>query len=675
MSLTYRVLTIFIVVAIVMSLVLGLLRLKVENENRRVDIMLDYADIQYLSRTTGKSAGELLNMFKDKGVSSVVVNEYTANSFVSAGKVVALSGKDILSYYYMVDFPNVFIKRLIEDGAINQYHTYFLMDDVNIFEKLKNDFSLRLSENDVSIFVFSSYSGTQRYGIDVNASLDEALSYNLGFLEEDLTAISNAGLNIVSRFTHIKGCSLERSNRLFEELAQTDSITMFMFSAGSFLEDDEFLGKVTEHAQNLDVIYGDVEFENPEGESNLIGLMDFKSVRVHTINPAEMSGYTVSTAVDRFVRAVRERNIRSVYLRLFATDDDILEMNLEYVGVLRDRLVETGHIPASSSPFRHLSSDLISLSGIGLGVASAGLLFAHLAFGLSGMFAVILLLCFILVCGILILSGHGIFARQIMALLAAVIFPCLGVFYWIMWERKTANSTSAYGFLRALLGSLWRLGLASVISFIGGMFVVGLLADTLFMLNVKGFFGVKLAYVLPLVIIALCYFYRFVKGSNEGVFAAFRRAIAEPIRYKHVFVWGILAVGALIYIIRSGNNSIIPVTAIETRIRSLLEHGLYARPRMKEVLIGHPFLLLAAYILLRQRAKGLLLPVLILGTVGQISMINSFAHIHTPLLVTLSRTGYGLIFGAIVGVVLIIVFEIAFALNTMGKAARGVTGD
>lgn len=675
MSLTYRVLAIFIVVAVIMSMVLGILRLKVENENRRVDIILDYADVQQISRSTGKSIDEVLNLFKDEGVSSVAVNEYTANSFVSAGKVVALSGKDILGYYYMADFPNVFIKRLVEDGSINQYHTYFLMDDLSVFQKLRDDLALRLSGNDVSTFVFSSYSGRQRYGIDVNEKLDRVLSLNLGFLDEDISAINNAELNVVPRFQYSGNNSLERIDALFGQFSRVDSVPMFMCRGAGVLGYDRFLEEVAERAENMGLIYGDMEFEQLKGEAQLIDLMELRAIRVHTINSEEMRSYTVSTAVERFVRAIRERNIRGVYLHLFTVDENALEVNLDYVGLLRDELVKTGHIPTSPSPFRYLSSDIVSLFGIGLGVLSGSILFAHLVFGLSEIFAVILLLILMMGYGSLIVSGHGILARQAMALIAAIIFPGLGVFYWIMREEEPKSSVESCGPFRALLCSVGRLSIASAISFMGGMFVVGLLADTVFMLNIKGFVGVKISYVLPLLVVALCYFYRFVRRSDEGLLAAFGRAVSQPVRYKHVFVWGIIALGALVYITRSGNSPVVRVSVIESSIRSLLERQLYARPRMKEVLIGHPFLLLAAYMILRKRTEGLLLPALILGTVGQVSMINSFAHIHTPLLVTLSRVGYGLVFGAIAGIILAAAFEIACVISAMSKRARGVPGD
>jgi thiamine transporter ThiT len=47
-------------------------------------------------------------------------------------------------------------------------------------------------------------------------------------------------------------------------------------------------------------------------------------------------------------------------------------------------------------------------------------------------------------------------------------------------------------------------------------------------------------------------------------------------------------------------------------------------------------------------------PVLLaLGAIGQVSLINSFAHMHTPILITIIRTGWGLGLGIVLGLVLL----------------------
>ena len=111
---------------------------------------------------------------------------------------------------------------------------------------------------------------------------------------------------------------------------------------------------------------------------------------------------------------------------------------------------------------------------------------------------------------------------------------------------------------------------------------------------------------------------------------------------------GILA-GLAFYLLRSGNTEI---SALEVALREWLDKVLIVRPRTKEFLVGHPFLILAAAVALRGQRK-ILVVLFGLGTIGQISMMNTFMHIRTPLLESIIRTLNGLWLGALVGLLLI----------------------
>jgi hypothetical protein len=46
--------------------------------------------------------------------------------------------------------------------------------------------------------------------------------------------------------------------------------------------------------------------------------------------------------------------------------------------------------------------------------------------------------------------------------------------------------------------------------------------------------------------------------------------------------------------------------------------------------------------------------VLLIAIIGQVSLVNTYAHIHTPLIISLIRTLHGLWIGIIIGVIVII---------------------
>jgi len=106
---------------------------------------------------------------------------------------------------------------------------------------------------------------------------------------------------------------------------------------------------------------------------------------------------------------------------------------------------------------------------------------------------------------------------------------------------------------------------------------------------------------------------------------------------------------------RSGNFGL-PVFGPEVRLRQALEDLLVARPRTKEFLIGHPALVLAAGAA-ALRLRAWVVPLAMVGAVGQAGLINSFSHIHTPLVLVVLRTLYALLIGSVLGAAALVVLE------------------
>jgi hypothetical protein len=105
--------------------------------------------------------------------------------------------------------------------------------------------------------------------------------------------------------------------------------------------------------------------------------------------------------------------------------------------------------------------------------------------------------------------------------------------------------------------------------------------------------------------------------------------------------------------LRSGNDNPTAVSSFELQIRAMLDNLLYVRPRSKEVAFGHPLLVLGLCILAYRPDLRSWVPLLLLGgMVGQTSIVNTFCHAHTPVLLSLERILVGLVLGGIIGLLL-----------------------
>jgi hypothetical protein len=140
------------------------------------------------------------------------------------------------------------------------------------------------------------------------------------------------------------------------------------------------------------------------------------------------------------------------------------------------------------------------------------------------------------------------------------------------------------------------------------------------------------------------------------------------VRYWHVAIMVVALAAAALMLMRSGNVTPVPPSGLEMKARAVLDHTLGVRPRSKEILFGHPAMILALAFLLAGRRKYLW-AAMVAGAVGQVSLVNSCGHIHTPLLLQLMRIGNGLWLGIVVAVALWVIGGIGVRWWS-GRAAR-----
>ena len=99
-----------------------------------------------------------------------------------------------------------------------------------------------------------------------------------------------------------------------------------------------------------------------------------------------------------------------------------------------------------------------------------------------------------------------------------------------------------------------------------------------------------------------------------------------------------------------------------------LENVLYARPREKEFLIGHPAFYLMVAALYRKWPQLLHFFLVIAAAIGVGSMVETFAHIRTPFLMSFIRGINGWVTGMVIGIGLIIAIAIVSYVTTwLGK--------
>jgi hypothetical protein len=160
------------------------------------------------------------------------------------------------------------------------------------------------------------------------------------------------------------------------------------------------------------------------------------------------------------------------------------------------------------------------------------------------------------------------------------------------------------------------------------------------MLKIIDIPAVKSVFIVPLVIsIVLLY-------PKEQL----KRFWYTQVEVRHI-VYALSALLLLVVIlIRSGNAST-PWLMPDMPLRQFMEDLFSVRPRTKEFLFAQPLLFLGFY-----RRQPLFL---LLGMIGQVSVINTFLHAHSFVTVSLVRSLHGMWLGLVIGAVLAAVWRFA----------------
>ncbi len=371
-------------------------------------------------------------------------------------------------------------------------------------------------------------------------------------------------------------------------------------------------------------------------------------VRVHEIEPAELEKLSPAEALARWERAVHERNIRLLLIHPFPAS---LSYNLAYLGELASRLRKRGYelaLPPWPPDFQ-VASWLIFLVLIGpgaLGILALERGLPRLGLGLRprpqhwwALLGLVGLGAGLIALGLGVGPSRGVEMLRLAAAWGiAASVPLSGYLLLAPWVESGHNNGG-------LKRGLAALGAFSGLALLGGLWLGGSLSGVEFFLKLVQFRGVKAALVLPLVGVVLLWCARHGPGPLA-------RLLTRRVSLGELALVGLGGLIILVVLLRSENASLIPAFELEERVREWLERLFWARPRFKEFLIGHPLLLLWGARAPRLEEWGYSPLILALGLIGQVSIINSFAHLHTPLLVSLVRTVGGLVLGGALGLLL-----------------------
>ncbi|HET6645393.1 MAG TPA: DUF5693 family protein [Fimbriimonadales bacterium] len=570
-------------------------RYRSESANRAVHLIVDMPDVRQLAAMEGETLPEALSHLKTAGITAVAVAEETMDDLVASGQVRTVGGS-----------PPI-----------------YEVTDASLGPRLKRILTARFGRPAASPPGYLRLPDGTKMALPLR--FVEIKPYGLGFDMPTMRTIHDSGLSVIARVNNPPLSTENAIRNVVHEATMTGAVGM-IFGGDQVLGRRDLIPFAANQIRNSGIWVGIVEFSNQGGLSRMLKEMTDRAIRIHSMVAAEIDKNEPPDIIDRYVRAVVERNVKALFLRpISLASERPMAGFSDFVGKIRHGIEREGYEAKPSRPEypKDRPAWAAVIASLGIALTSGWLIgtFANAKWQ-AGAFTLLILLT----------AGVGVgFGAKYMALVAALAFPTWAMLSALSIGRGPEKASVWF------LAFFWVTG----ISVLGGLHVAALLTQLPYMMRLDQFFGVKAAHFIPPLVVGIYLLFEQI---------SLRNILDTKIRWFDIAVLGVVLAAIFVMLLRTGNDSPGDVSSLELKMRNFLDRVLPERPRTKEFLIGHPAFILA--LTMAFRGERAFLPLMgLLAAVGQASVLNTFCHLHTPIAVSAMRVVTGIVVGGVIGII------------------------
>nr|WP_145162912.1 DUF5693 family protein [Paenibacillus terrae] len=624
-------------------------RYRTESSSNNVELVYNYRGLVETASYQAHPEEYLqqqLDQLKAAGVTSMAMFESTLDDFKKSRRIMMFNAGDVASM----------TKSVI---PTNDNYTYILFTN----EENAGRLSPLIEDTFTGIGIgVKPWEFNGQKGLILETSPEDAV---LKPMQPDPIAfemLRSKGFNIVPRMSDSLPYNQEAMDKLLAYY-QANGVKRVLFEGDSVkgFNDNEDMNSLQGFANLLNQYgIGIAAIENlkqpQKGLSKLAYDTDYNVARLYSLSDRDAAALSPETIADRFALATKDRNIRMLYINVAPSRNVTKATITDSV----DNIVKTLQEPGNAIKQMENNGFKMGQAGAFHIYDSAGQRYFKMVVVLGGVAFVALLVSYFipaltLIAFVLGLIGSaGLYVlkptlfEQALALLVAISAPTIAVLLAVrkLNEMNAANAGLTSG--RRLAHAVVTYIKTAIISMSAIPFVIALLNNITYSLVLNQFRGVSLLHLAPIGLIAIyVVLYRGGKPLQQ-----IGKLFRTPITLTWVVAAGVIGMLGLYYLSRTGNGG--SVSSIEMTLRTVLENTFHVRPRNKE-LVAHALFLLGIFVSLRYRNVVYLM---IFAVIGQLSMVDTFAHIHSPMKISFVRDLLGLGLGFIFGLIAIGVWQV-----------------
>jgi len=702
-----------IILATLNAAIWTVMRWSYENNMNTAQLTVDYDETRIFADAFKVPHAKLLRDLKQAGVSSVGVYNLSLANVRDNGRISQLTREEAERMYPSLPWKRFVpaYRTIVAAVPQNRKMTQQIFDHLKAQAQPSLPPVLVLASATAETGRTPVASGTVHDLILLPFSKQLFNDAQVGFDPAHIKAVKDAGMTVTARIGNPINLDLARLRSILDDVEKQTDARVVIFSEDEVFGYDTMIKAASLELRQRNLLFGNIEFTKQRGWQEFAKQTEGRLVRVHSVGGDEAAKVKSEVLIERFSRAVKERNIRVAYMRLarqfkgeveFAPNPNGnlgeltatqkrsgLEQNLNFISTVSGKLKtqplpfawlrpglkmgpasEFGNYPLSYLAPRFgdgIAKLLITIGAFltGLGAVGMVLLMLNLFFDLSWQAKMWWTLIGLAIVAFLCRSpGMG---AKLIGLVIGCLTPVVAILWgglprlWFVGEGDALDSRLAR---RPPLGQVIMIGLGvlvrtSVLCMLGGMLIVAVMDNWMYFSKADEFLGEKATQLLPLILIALAFAGEIFpeRVVETGANRAHRRlitnvnsALDHPVTTRMVVIGLALLVAGFVWIARTGNESGMEISNFELKMRAALERIFVTRPRTKEVFLGHPAIFFAVWFMFRRQWLPAFAFVVAV-TIGQADLLNTACHLHTPIFYSLLRSVHAVWLGGLIGAI------------------------
>lgn len=704
-----RLLVLLALLGLLASLVPIVNRVQTEESNKYYDYVLDYASLRSMARQSSQTEDEWLDLFRSLGVDKVALSEASALNLHdnAAIPVHAMTVKKAAeSYGWENNYPAEVVSWLSESTDVSD--AIIWTETAAAYEWMLDAFNARFENFEAKTYLEGEHGFIFIRQQENGMKGEKLLDLRLGIWPGTVELLERHGYQIVPRTVTQKDMNGTKFAEAYIDVLKHYNAPYFMNNGDELVgyESDEgwdlLVQYLNESGASVAMMEQNDQSQNQTwpGIEDLLNETGYRGIRVfnewaYIQNRYQYCGYEGPEEItNTFFRAIAERNCKVIFLKMILEPDSDVSWDAdekewvyitdpaEYEKLLADldtRLAPLGYT-RGTVPAMQMEDPSVLLKVVqGIGTAALLVMLFDLFFFIGKRWRTILLAL-----GALGFAGLAVLKpamfRLILSMSGGIVMPSLAAvgLCRVLMEKRRTEPQAKFG--RVLGYTLGISVLTILAAFCGSLLATSALSQLSYMIEMDLYRGVKIMQLIPIGLFILAYLLVYAyeetgardavlahvgprgeKGRVKRFNAYFAQVMKMPMQLGWFVAIVVIAVAAVFlllvfvyYIYRTGNSTTTPET--ELAFRNFLENTLIARPRTKEMLIGWPMLMLFIWSL--RRGMKFLPMVFGMGmSIGLVSVVNTFLHIRTPFLLSLLRTGWGILFGLLIGLAAVVIAE------------------